>query len=82
MRSRRAAPRSTASASGSATTGAPGPPVRVEVRRRRSGRGSAPARLAGGYPGVATEHVVAVGDVRTDDPLRVCLINEGAERWP
>ena len=55
------------------TAGAPGPPVRVEVVEADSGRVLGAGSLAGGYPG-ATEQVVPVGEVRTDDPLSICLI--------
>jgi hypothetical protein len=53
--------------------GAPGPPLRVEVVEAESGRVLGAGSLAGGYPG-ATEQIVPVGEVRTDDALSVCLI--------
>jgi hypothetical protein len=53
--------------------GAPGPPVRIEVVDAESRRVLGEGSLAGGYPG-ATEQVVPVGEVRTDDALSVCLI--------
>jgi len=55
------------------TAGAGGPPVRVEVVEAESGRVLGAGSLAGGYAG-ATEQLVPVGEVRTEDPLLVCLI--------
>jgi hypothetical protein len=60
-------------------SGAPGPPVRVDVRSDATGRTLASGRLQEGYPelGNKGEHVVEVGRVQTDEPLRVCLANDG-----
>ena len=55
------------------TAGAPGPPLRVEVVDAAGGRTLGAGSLAGGYPG-ATEQVVRIGEVRTGDPVSVCLI--------
>jgi hypothetical protein len=53
-----------------------GPPVGVEVRSDATGRRLAEGRLEPGYAG-AGEQVVEVGRVHTDEPLRLCLVNDG-----
>jgi hypothetical protein len=59
----------------------PGPPVRVEVHDAATNRRLASGRLPSGYadfdPARRREHVIAVGRVETDAPLRLCVVNEG-----
>jgi hypothetical protein len=65
-----------------ASSGRPGSKLHVEVLNDSTGRRIASGTLPAGYrdpPGV-TEHVVQVGDVRTDDPLWVCVTNAGPRR--
>jgi hypothetical protein len=57
------------------TYGQPGPRLRVEVLDDASGDRLGVGRLQAGYADLATPSV-AVGRIRTDDPLRVCFVNE------
>jgi hypothetical protein len=56
----------------------PGPDVRVDVLDADTRRVLGTGTLPGGYPdqGVEKEHVVPVGTIDTDRPLRVCFTNE------
>jgi len=65
-----------------ATYGRPGPAIAVHVADADTGRRLGEGRLAGGYPDLLTdkEHVVPVGRIETDAPLRVCFANEGPRR--
>jgi hypothetical protein len=58
------------------TSGTPGPPMRVDVRSDDTRRLLASGRLQAGYPETG-EQVVEVGRVQTDEPLRLCLVNDG-----
>jgi hypothetical protein len=62
--------------------GKPGPAMRVEVYAADTRRHLGTGRLQGGYPDLALdkEHIVPVGRIHTDSPLRVCVINEGPRR--
>lgn len=53
----------------------PGPRLRVEVLEDASGERLAVGRLKAGYADLGMQSV-PVGRVRTDDPLRVCFVNE------
>ena len=61
------------------TYGRGGPEARVDVVDDRSGRRLATGSLPAGYrdlePG--DEHLVTVGRVQSDAPLRVCVVNTG-----
>jgi len=63
------------------TSGRPGPAVRVEVLEsatsRRLGSGHLEAGYADHNPARPREHVVPVGRVQSDEPLDLCLIDEG-----
>jgi hypothetical protein len=65
-----------------ASSGKPGPAMRVEVYRADTRRHLGTGRLEGGYPDLALEkeHLVPVGRIHTDAPLRVCVISEGPRR--
>jgi hypothetical protein len=65
-----------------ATYSKPGPQMRVTVIDDDTERELGAGTLPGGYPdlGVEKEHVVPVGRIATDAPLRVCLANEGSSR--
>jgi hypothetical protein len=60
----------------------PGEPIRVDVRDDRDGSMLASGRLPGGYGDldVVPEHVVEVGRVETEAPLRICLVNQGRRK--
>ena len=64
------------------TYGRPGPPIRVEVRDDRGGSRLATGQLEGGYGDLdaVPEHVVPVGRVDSDAPLRICLVNQGSRK--
>jgi hypothetical protein len=59
----------------------PGAPLRVTIVDT-SGATIADGTLPGGYPDIAgaPEHVVRVGRVATDDPVQVCIENEGSRQ--
>jgi hypothetical protein len=59
-----------------------GPEVRVDVVHDRSGRRLATGSLPAGYRDLelGDEHLVTVGRVQTDAPLRVCVVNAGDRR--
>jgi hypothetical protein len=56
----------------------PGPELRVEVRDDETDRLLGEGTLAAGYPDFTREreHLVEVGRIQTDAPLRVCVIND------
>lgn len=64
------------------TYGRPGPEVRVDVVEDHGGRRLGTGSLPAGYRDLelGDEHLVRVGRVQTDAPLRVCLVNAGDRR--
>jgi hypothetical protein len=60
------------------TNGRPGPRLRVEVRDNETRRLLGAGRLAAGYPDFTREreHLVDVGHIQFDAPMRICVVGE------